>query len=204
MASEVPGPSSQSSQSSQPAPQEHAFLTMSSFQSMVGNFTQEALYSQLARGVADPSIWVHCLGKHQPVPFSVNSSNSNSGTKSSKFQFCYAYNYSQCHYGVNCRFLHRCMVCIRGFLRLDSVLGIQILESQVGFLVQRVRTSILRPPHLLRKESLDRICFLVIKSLHFKLCPELLRGKILKQILCTVLCTAKFVVTSLFRQSMFI
>ena len=65
-------------------------------------------------GVADPSIWVHCLGKHQPVPFSVHSSNSNSGTKSSKFQFCYAYNYSQCHYGVNCRFLHRCMVCIRG------------------------------------------------------------------------------------------
>ena len=66
-------------------------------------------------GVADPSIWVHCLGKHQPVPISVSSSNSNSGTKSSKFQFCYAYNYSQCHYGVNCRFLHRRMVCNRGF-----------------------------------------------------------------------------------------
>ena len=49
MASEDPGPSSQSSQSSQPTPQEHAFLTMSSFQSMVGNFTQEALYSQLAQ-----------------------------------------------------------------------------------------------------------------------------------------------------------
>ena len=84
------------------------------------------------------------------------------------------------------------------FIRLDSVLGIQILESQVGLLVQQVRSSILRPPHLLRKVSLDRICFLVIKSLHFKLCPELLRGKILKQIFCTVLCTAKFVVTSLF------
>ena len=41
-------------------------------------------------GVADPSIWVHCLGKHQAVPISVSSSNPNSVTKSSKFQFCYA------------------------------------------------------------------------------------------------------------------
>ena len=49
MPNEDPGPSSQSSQSSQPALQGHAFLTMSSFQSMVGNFTQEALYSQLAQ-----------------------------------------------------------------------------------------------------------------------------------------------------------
>ena len=48
MANEDPGPSSQSSQSFQPASQGHAFLTMSSSQSMVGNFTQEALYSQLA------------------------------------------------------------------------------------------------------------------------------------------------------------
>ena len=48
MANEDPGPPSQSSQSFQPASQGHAFLTMSSFQSMVGNFTQEALYSQLA------------------------------------------------------------------------------------------------------------------------------------------------------------
>ena len=48
MANEDPGPSSQSSQSFQPASQGHAFLTMSSFQSMVGNCTQEALYSQLA------------------------------------------------------------------------------------------------------------------------------------------------------------
>ena len=30
-------------------------------------------------GVADPSIWVHCLGKHQPVPVSFSSSNPNSG-----------------------------------------------------------------------------------------------------------------------------
>ena len=48
MANEDPGPSSQSSQSFQPASQGHAFLTISSSQSMVGNFTQEALYSQLA------------------------------------------------------------------------------------------------------------------------------------------------------------
>ena len=67
-------------------------------------------------GVADPTIWVHCLGKHQPVPVSVSSSSPNSGPKSSsKFQFCYAYNHSQCHYGINCRFLHRCMICNRDF-----------------------------------------------------------------------------------------
>ena len=48
LANKDPGPSSQSSQSFQPASQGHAFLTMCSFQSMVGNFTQEALYSQLA------------------------------------------------------------------------------------------------------------------------------------------------------------
>ena len=67
-------------------------------------------------GVADPSIWVHCLGKHQPVPVSVSSSNPNSGQKSSsKIQVCYAYNHSQCHYGINCRFLHRCKICNRGF-----------------------------------------------------------------------------------------
>ena len=48
MANKDPGPSSQSSHAFQPASQGHAFLTMSSFQSMVGNFTQEVLYSQLA------------------------------------------------------------------------------------------------------------------------------------------------------------
>ena len=48
MANKDPGPSSQSSHSFQPASQGHAFLTMSSFQSMVGNFTQEVLYLQLA------------------------------------------------------------------------------------------------------------------------------------------------------------
>ena len=48
MANKDPGPSSQSSHSFQPASQGHAFLTMSSFQSMVGKFTQEVLYSQLA------------------------------------------------------------------------------------------------------------------------------------------------------------
>ena len=94
-----------------------------------------ALDNNKCWGVADPSIWVHCLGKHQPVPVSVSPSNPNSGPKFSKFQFCYAYNYSQCHYGINCRFrchygincrfrchygincrfLHRCMICNRGF-----------------------------------------------------------------------------------------
>ena len=63
------------------------------------------------------------------------------------------------------------------FTRLDSVLGIQILESRVVVLVQRMRTSNYRSPHLQRKVSLVRMWFLVIKSLHFKLCPELLRGK---------------------------
>ena len=48
MANKDPGPSSQSSHFFRPASQGHAFLTMSSFQSMVGNFTQEVLYSQLA------------------------------------------------------------------------------------------------------------------------------------------------------------
>ena len=38
-------------------------------------------------GVTDPSIWVHCLGKHQSVPFSVSSSNPNSGPKCSRFHF---------------------------------------------------------------------------------------------------------------------
>ena len=49
MANEDPGPSSQSSHSFQLASQGHAFLTMSSFQSTVGNFTQEVLYLQLAQ-----------------------------------------------------------------------------------------------------------------------------------------------------------
>ena len=48
MANKDPGPFSQSSHFFQPASQGHAFLTMSSFQSMVGNFIQEVLYSQLA------------------------------------------------------------------------------------------------------------------------------------------------------------
>ena len=67
MASEVPGPSSQSSQSSQPAPQEHAFLTMSSFQSMVGKFTQEALYSQLAQLGIPSSNLVHSSSSNGSV-----------------------------------------------------------------------------------------------------------------------------------------
>ena len=47
MATKILALRKQSMQPSQPVSQEHAFLTMSSFQSMVGNFTQEALYSQL-------------------------------------------------------------------------------------------------------------------------------------------------------------
>ena len=49
MANEDPGLSSQSSHAFQPASQGHGFLTMSSFQYLVGNFEQEVLYSQLAQ-----------------------------------------------------------------------------------------------------------------------------------------------------------
>ena len=135
----------------------------------------------------------------------VSSSNPNSGSKSNRFHFCFAYNHTQCHYGINCRFLHGCMICNGGFHTARLCTRHSYSRVELVSWCSR-RTNNYRPPHLQRKESLDRICFLVIliKSLHFKLCPELLRGKMLKQILCSVHYTAKFVVTSLFRQSTFI
>ena len=62
-----PGPSSQSSHSFRPVSQGHAFLTMTSLQSMVGNFTQEALYSQLAQLGIPSSNLVHSSLSNESV-----------------------------------------------------------------------------------------------------------------------------------------
>ena len=81
------------------------------------------------------------------------------------FIFCYAYIHSQCHYGINCRFFHRCMICNRGFHLARLCPRHSNSRESSWFPGAADETSNYRPPHLQRKESLVRIWFLVIKSL---------------------------------------
>ena len=116
-------------------------------------------------GAADPNIWVHCLGKHQLVPVANGLSNPYYSPKSN--------DNNNANLVSTASIYTVAWSVTEDYTRLDSVLGIQIPESQLCLLVQQVRIQNYCPPHLQRKRSLDRIFFVVIKTTYFKTFADL-------------------------------